>query len=85
MEGTEVLRQLKQDPATKSIPVIVLSGLSQKNESKLKKAGAAAYIEKSLLNLDKDGSDLVRAVQQFVAELTSAKENSTPVASAGTP
>ena len=30
MEGTGVLGKLKQDPATKSIPVMVLSGLSQR-------------------------------------------------------
>jgi CheY-like chemotaxis protein len=66
LEGTEVLRQLKQDPITKLIPVIVLSGLSQKNEEKLKTAGAVAYFEKSLLNLDKDGSSLVQAVQNVV-------------------
>jgi sigma-B regulation protein RsbU (phosphoserine phosphatase) len=48
MEGTGVLRQLKQDPVTKSIPVIILSGLSQKNETKLKRAGASAYFQKSL-------------------------------------
>jgi CheY-like chemotaxis protein len=69
LEGTEVLRQLKQDPITKDIPVIVLSSLSQKNEEKLKTAGAVAYFEKSLLNLNKDGSSLVQAVQNVVDEL----------------
>ena len=63
IEGTEVLRQLKKDPCTKSIPVIVLSGLSQRNEKKLVAAGAAAYLEKSRLNLEKDGSGLVDAVK----------------------
>jgi len=69
LEGTEVLRQLKQEPLTRLIPVIVLSGLSQKNEEKLKTAGAVAYFEKSLLNLDEDGSSLVQAVQNVVDEL----------------
>src|SRR5271166_2302635 len=71
LEGTGVLRKLKADPTTKLIPVIVLSSLSQKNEYKLKKAGAAAYFEKSLLHMDKDGSGLVQAVQEFIAKLTS--------------
>jgi CheY-like chemotaxis protein len=83
MVGTGVLRQLKQDSATKSIPVIILSGLSQKNEAKLKKAGASAYFEKSLLNLDKDGSGLVKAVQKVLAELQCAKENFVKTAIAG--
>jgi CheY-like chemotaxis protein len=81
--GTGVLRQLKQDSATKSIPVIILSGLSQKNETKLKKAGASAYFEKSLLNLDKDGSGLLKAVQKVAAELLGAKDNSAKTAIAG--
>jgi CheY-like chemotaxis protein len=65
MEGTGVLRQLKQDPVTKSIPVIILSGLSQKNETKLKRAGASAYFQKSLLNLDKEGSEQSQERQQL--------------------
>jgi twitching motility two-component system response regulator PilH len=46
--GVEVLQALKRDPGTATIPVIILSGLSQKNESMLTEAGAAAYVEKSL-------------------------------------
>src|SRR5579864_4979360 len=47
--GSEVLRALKKDPVTASIPVIVLSGLAQKNEEKLMQEGAAAFFEKSKL------------------------------------
>ena len=67
IEGTEVLRQLKKDPLTKAIPVIVLSGLSQRNEKKLMAAGAAAYLEKSLLDMEKEGSGLVDAVKNVSA------------------
>ena len=49
ISGPEVLRALKRDPATASIPVVVLTGLSQKNERKLRAEGAAAFIEKSWL------------------------------------
>ncbi len=49
--GPEVLRALKKDPSTTHIPVIVLSGMSQKNEQKLKQEGASAFLEKGpLLN-----------------------------------
>ncbi|MGA2858385.1 MAG: response regulator [Candidatus Sulfotelmatobacter sp.] len=65
MEGTEVLRQLKQNPLTAPIPVIVLSSLSQRNETKLKMAGAAAYFEKSTLNLEEDGRVLVEAIEHL--------------------
>jgi CheY-like chemotaxis protein len=49
VSGPDVLRALKRDPLTASIPVVVLTGLSQKNEQKLKAEGAAAFIEKSWL------------------------------------
>ena len=53
LSGPEVLRALKKDPLTTSIPVIVLTSLSQKNEEKLLGEGAEAYFEKSSLDLDK--------------------------------
>jgi CheY-like chemotaxis protein len=62
MSGTEVLSALKEDPSTKDIPVFVLSGLSQKNEDKLLKAGAARYFEKSNSLLEHNFANLVEAV-----------------------
>ena len=44
--GLDVLKGLKSDSRTKNIPVIVLSALSQANEAKLMKEGAAAFFEK---------------------------------------
>ncbi len=49
MGGPEVLRALKQNPVTAHIPVIVLTGLSQKNEQRLRHDGAAAFLEKGNL------------------------------------
>lgn len=63
MAGLNVLRLLKQDPLTTHIPVIVLSGLSQRNEGKLVEAGAAAYWQKSESILDNDSAGLVLAVE----------------------
>lgn len=49
LSGPEVLRKLKTDPATASIPVVVLSSLSEKNREKLMEDGAEDYIEKNSL------------------------------------
>lgn len=75
LDGTGVLRQLRNDPRTKIIPVVVLSGLSQKNEAKLKTAGAIAYFEKSKLDLDSKSGELV----QLVAEIFSCRESASAV------
>jgi|SRR5450631_181227 CheY-like chemotaxis protein len=66
--GEHVLQVLRQDPATAHLPVIVLSGLSQNNAGKLKKAGATAYIEKSKLDLTSGGENLVRVVNAALRE-----------------
>jgi hypothetical protein len=47
------------------IPVIVLTSQSQINEKKLLSEGAAAYFEKSTLELDKS-SDCLAATRQTV-------------------
>jgi CheY-like chemotaxis protein len=47
--GVEVLRSLKENPVTKNIPVIALSGLPRSNEAKLMREGAVSYLEKSSL------------------------------------
>jgi CheY-like chemotaxis protein len=46
LDGPSVLRALKMDPVTAHIPVVVVTGLSQKNEAKLLHDGAAACVQK---------------------------------------
>lgn len=65
--GLEVLKGLKSDARTRDIPVIVLSGLSQANEAKLMKEGAAAFFEKSERTWDNDATKLVEAVRGVLA------------------
>ena len=62
LDGPSVLQALKADPTTAQIPVVVVTGLSQKNEEKLLKAGAAAFVEKGSL-LDSDQS-LLSAIKK---------------------
>ena len=59
LSGVEVLQALKQDPATKRIPVIALSRLPRSNERRLMAEGAVSYLEKSRLE---DADALLRAV-----------------------
>ncbi|HTW57778.1 MAG TPA: response regulator [Terriglobales bacterium] len=49
LSGPEVLRHLKQEPATAEIPVVVLSSLTEKNRQKLMDEGAEEYIQKNSL------------------------------------
>jgi len=63
LDGTSVLKALKLDAVTAQIPVIVLTGLSQRNEAKLKSDGAAGYIEKSSLDLEKNAHALIDSVE----------------------
>jgi CheY-like chemotaxis protein len=64
MQGFEVLRRMKQNPATKQIPVVVLSNLGQESDvQQALQGGAIAYLIKANLSLQ----DLVTHVQKFIA------------------
>ena len=65
-EGLRLAREKKPD-------VIVLSSLPQKNELKLRAAGAAAYMEKSSLALEQSSSELSRTISKIL------KSTSAPV------
>jgi CheY-like chemotaxis protein len=78
ISGPEVLKALKGNPATADIPVIVLTSLSQKNEEKLLSEGAAAYIEKSTLELDKGSDRLTETIETILTRVRSAKARPRP-------
>ena len=60
IQGFEVLRRLKEDPATAEVPVIVLSNLGQENDvQRALQGGARGYLIKVNLSLD----ELVKAVE----------------------
>lgn len=76
--GPEVLRALKKDLLTASIPVVVLSSLPQKNEAKLLKEGAAAYFDKSTLRLDQHPESLIQIVKRILDEHTEQTADAEP-------
>jgi CheY-like chemotaxis protein len=67
MAGPDVLKALKINPKTATIPVIVLSSLAQRNEAKLMRDGAAGYYEKSRMNVD-NGSGLLELIHTLLRE-----------------
>jgi CheY-like chemotaxis protein len=74
ISGPEVLKALKANPATKNIPVVVLTSLSQKNEGKLIHEGAVAYFEKSALELDKSSDRLAATVETVLRRVNHQKD-----------
>jgi CheY-like chemotaxis protein len=69
ISGPDVLKALKKNPATAPIPVVVCTGLSQKNAERLQEDGAFAFLEKSDLGLDSGSESLLRRVAEIVKRL----------------
>jgi two-component system cell cycle response regulator DivK len=67
LSGPQLLELLQQDARTAQIPIIVLSSLPQSNEAKLMSQGAAAYFEKSKLEVDAGSASLIRAVDSALS------------------
>ena len=64
LSGIDVLRRLKEKPDD-GPPVIVLTGLSEKNSEKLIEAGASGFFQKSAAFLDGNCHRLVSLVAQI--------------------
>jgi CheY-like chemotaxis protein len=72
MPGQQLLHELKNDPRTSGIPVIVLSSLPKSNADRLKNEGAVAYFEKATLGIDQGSSKLVEAIGSVLSSNRSA-------------
>ena len=77
MSGPDVLKALKQDALTKAIPVVVMTGMSQKNAARLQEDGAAGFLEKSALELDKGSEKLLTAVREILEKLSESSRSTT--------
>ena len=60
--GVDVLRTLRSSENTQSIPVIILTGLSEKNRDKLIAEGATAFVEKSTALAEGDCAPLLEVI-----------------------
>jgi two-component system phosphate regulon response regulator PhoB len=67
--GLEVLKALKKEPATKAIPVVVLTGLSPTNADRLREDGALAFLTKTDLALDGGAKSLIAALKKILNEI----------------
>lgn len=70
VSGLDVLKQLKKNAHTQAIPVIVITGMAQKNAARLQEDGAAGFLEKSALELDKGPERLLQAIREIVEKLS---------------
>jgi CheY-like chemotaxis protein len=68
ISGLDVLKALKGDAITKSIPVIVLAALSEPTKEELLNAGAAACVENSKKLLENDSIALIHTVTQVAGK-----------------
>ena len=69
MTGPDVLRQLKKNPATTTIAVVVLTGLSHKNADRLQRDGACAFLDKCDLELEKGYDKLLSGLEGILRNL----------------
>lgn len=64
--GPDVLKALKKDAVTATIPVMMLTSLSQKNATALEKDGAAGFYEKSETMLGAGADSLLAAIEKML-------------------
>src|SRR5712692_5234690 len=72
LSGPDVLRALRKDSPTSSIPILVLTSLPQCNERKLVSEGATLYFAKSALHLDKGSEMFVQVVERMLSKAKAA-------------
>jgi CheY-like chemotaxis protein len=68
LQGFEVLRRLKANEATRNIPVVVLTNLSQAaDRARAMEEGAIGYYVKADLSLDQMAETVAQALERSVA------------------
>lgn len=71
--GLDVLRALRQDATTRSIPVIVLATLSERDKEEILNEGFAACVEKSEQLFENNSAALIHTVAQVVGKAKASR------------
>jgi DNA-binding response OmpR family regulator len=80
VSGLEVLTRLKHNRDTAKIPVVALSGLSDKNRQRLIDAGADEYVEKNSVITEKGLNRLPKVLEDVICRINRKRGiNFTPV------
>lgn len=74
MSGQDVIKVLKNDSSTAAIPVMMLTGLSQKNAKQLEKEGASGFFEKSDSMLGNGPDSLLASVDRLLKKTKNRNE-----------
>jgi CheY-like chemotaxis protein len=84
MSGPEVLQNLKNNPETAGIPIVVVSSLSEKNRQKLIDLGAEDYLEKNELMPTRGVNLLPQMLENIICRINHKRcETSFPLPSPG--
>lgn len=80
VSGMEVLTRLKHSRVTANIPVVAVSGLSEKNRQKLIDAGADDYLEKSSVINEKGLNRIAQVLEEIICRINRKRGiNFTPI------
>lgn len=77
MSGLDVLKELKRDSVTRLIPVVVVTGMAQKNAARLMHDGAAGFLEKAALDLHNGPDRLLKGLREILVKIP-AREAAKP-------
>jgi len=72
LPGHEVLRELRKNPQTACISVMVVTSLPKSNERKIIEQGVTSYFEKAGLLLDKGSELFVQNVRRMLSQSRAA-------------
>ncbi len=78
ISGVDVLRALRKNICTASIPVMVVSSLPESNREKLISEGATAYFEKSLFAAENGPQAFLEAVQPLIDRIAKQTPHLSP-------